>query len=496
MEMNGKLEPMYTSILENKKNRKMKNIKFIYLRITLILGLIFMLTVSCEREPSEDIEFATFPDTAEVFIDGFSGGLEYLPFGGSVLSAFTVDEETKYKGSAAMRFDVPNVGDPAGAYAGAIFPDFTGRDLSGYDALTFWAKATQAGTINEIGFGNSFGENQYLTVLPNVSVTTNWRKYIIPIPDPSKLTFEKGLFWYSEGPENGAGYTFWIDELKYEKLGTIAQFRPVILTGEDVFQTTFIGSSIDLKGGLYQTFNLASGINGFVAVGPGYFTFSSSDVDVARVSESGIVSIVGNGSAEITAILDGVKAIGSLTVDVLGQFSPAPTPTLDPSQVISIFSDAYTNVPVDFYNGFYAPFQTTTSNDFEVNGDAVLNYENYNFVGIEFNKNVPTINGTEMTNMHVDIFIPNEFDPASTIRINLVDFGADASFDGGDDSSVSTVISTTTTPALVAGEWISVDFDITGLTNRSNLGQIVFDAIENTSPRPSNFYVDNIYLHN
>jgi hypothetical protein len=37
------------------------------------------------------------------------------------------------------------------------------------------------------------------------------------------------MFWYAEGPENGNGYTFWIDELKYEKLGTVAQPRPAIL---------------------------------------------------------------------------------------------------------------------------------------------------------------------------------------------------------------------------------------------------------------------------
>jgi hypothetical protein len=46
----------------------------------------------------------------------------------------------KYKGTASMRFDVPRVGDPGGSYAGAIFPDATGRNLTGYDALTFWVK--------------------------------------------------------------------------------------------------------------------------------------------------------------------------------------------------------------------------------------------------------------------------------------------------------------------------------------------------------------------
>ena len=148
----------------------MKNIKFIYLKITLLSAFIFTVTTGCERDLSDEVEFASYPNTAEVFIDGFSGGLQYSPFSGSKFSAFSVDDEVKYKGSASMRFDVPNYGDPEGAYAGAIFPDATGRDLSGYDALTFWAKGSQSATINEVGFGNDFNENKYLVTLKNLSL--------------------------------------------------------------------------------------------------------------------------------------------------------------------------------------------------------------------------------------------------------------------------------------------------------------------------------------
>ena len=135
----------------------MKNIKFMYSKLTFLLASVFIINISCERNLSDDVEFAKLPSNGEVYIDGFSGGLEYLPFAGSVFNAFDVDSENKYKGTSSMRIDVPNVGDPSGAYAGAIFPDYSGRDLSGFDALTFWAKASQAATINEIGFGNDFG---------------------------------------------------------------------------------------------------------------------------------------------------------------------------------------------------------------------------------------------------------------------------------------------------------------------------------------------------
>jgi len=467
---------------------KIINRKYNYLKITLLLGLIFSISISCERELSEDVEFATFPDTAEVFIDGFSGGLEYLPFGGSKLDAFTVDSETKYDGSASMRFDVPNVGDPDGAFAGAIFPDNGGRDLSGFDALTFWAKASQAGTINEIGFGQDFGENKFLVTLPNLLLSTNWKKYTIPIPDASKLTIEKGMFWYAEGPENEVGYTFWIDELKYEKLGTIAQPQPAILNGVDDVEQTFIGNNITLTG--TQTFNLESGINQTVIAAPSYFTFSSTDNDVARVSELGVVSIVGIGTAKITAILAGVKAKGSLTIESLGSFTGAPTPTRDPANVISIFSDAYTNVPVDFYNGFFAPFQTTLGGaDLNINGDNIIQYTELNFVATEF-KN-PTVNASEMTHIHVDIQIQESIDPGDFITIELGDFGSNGAFGGNDDSSGRVTIASAD---LVSNQWISLDIplaDFTGLTSTSNLAQIFFisDATIST------ILVDNMYFY-
>lgn len=473
----------------------MKTIQNIYTRIMILMGLVFIVTVSCERDISDDAVLAGFGNNPEIFIDGFSAGLEYLPFAGSVLNAFTVDDETKYEGSASMRFDVPNVGDPDGAYAGAIFPDFTGRDLSGYDALTFWAKASQAGTINEIGFGNDFGENKYIVTMPSLTLSTNWKKYTIPLPDPSKLTQEKGLFWYAEGPENGAGYSFWIDELQYEKLGTIAQPRPAILNGADNTQQSFKGASFPITG-LTQTFNMASGLDQTVAVAPGYFTFSSSSPSTATVDEQGLVTVVGAGTAVITAELGGMSASGSLTVESLGDFEPAPTPTQNPANVISIFSDAYTNVPVDYYNGYWAPYQTTQGQDdiqIEIDNtiDNILSYTDLNFVGIEFAN--PTIDVAAMTHFHVDVLVqaPDPIDSGDYLKIKLQDIGPDNTFGTGDDSFHEV---TTMVPELTNGTWASFDIpftEMTGLTSRSNLSQVVFIS----DATITEIFVDNIYFY-
>ena len=468
----------------------MKNSTFIYLKNTLITVTILLLIFGCEREVSDQVEFATFPNNPEVFIDGFSGGLEYFPFDGSKLDAFSVDNGMSYKGDASMRFDVPNVGEPSGSYAGAIFPDNGGRDLSGYDALTFWAKATKAATINEIGFGVSFEESKYGVIKVNLRISTGWEKYTIPIPDPSKLTVEKGMFIYAAGPENGDGFSFWVDELKYEKLGTVAQPKPAIFFGDDRVENTFLDVQIPITG-LTQTFNLSSGVNETVLAAPGYFTFTSSDPDVARVSELGIVTMVGMGTATVTALLDGVKAKGSLTVDVSGSFEPAPVPPERlPENVIAVFSDVYDNVPVEYYNGFFTPDGQTTLGgaDINVNGDNIIRYTDLNFVAI---KTLNTVNASAMTHYHLDIQVQDEqIGSNDFIRILLLDAGPDNIIGTADDTEGFVEFRS---PELVSGQWTSLDIPLSSFSglNTANLALYFFVS----DATISNILVDNIYFY-
>ncbi|WP_339835657.1 Ig-like domain-containing protein [uncultured Flavobacterium sp.] len=480
----------------------MKNSKINYLKNAFLLVLVLLTNINCERDLSEDATLSTFSKTGEIFTDSpvGMGSNFYFPYGGSKATAWSVDNEVSYKGTSSMRFDIPNANDPEGNYAGAIFRiDGAGRDLTGYDALTFWAKSSQGVNIAEFGFGEDFFPNKYIATITNVSVGTIWTKYIIPIPDASKLLEERGMFRYAAGTQEtgGFGYTLWIDELKFEKLNTIGQLRPKILNGNTQSITSVIGGSTTLNG-YSATFNLPTGQDVTVISSPSYFNFSSSATSVATVNETGTVSVVGSGNAAITATLAGVEAVGVLNVESIGAFVSAPTPTENANQVISIFSDAYTNQPVDFLTSNYQPYQTTTSSHFEVNGDNVLNYLNYNFVGIEFNQNVPTINASLMSTLHFDLFIPGNFPTGSSIRLKLRNLGAnglvDNDFNGnptGDDTEISYVVAA---PALVSGNWISIDFNITGLTNRTQLGQIVLDSV--TGVAPSAFFVDNIYFYN
>lgn len=446
-------------------------------------ALLAFLLVACERD-LEELKPAAFPTNPEVFIDGFSAGLNYAVFGGASPSAFDVDNQVTWNNSSAsMRFDVPNAGDPSGAYAGGVFFTSTARDLSGYNALTFYAKASQSATIGLIGFGNDMGPSTYQVSISDLQLSTGWKKFIIPLPDPSRLTAERGMFIYSAGPIDGMGFTFWVDELKFEQLGTIAHPHFTILNGQEQVETSFTGVSKTI-GGLSGIYNLPSGVNQTISLSPAYFQFLSSNPSIATVDASGKVLIAGGpGNAVITAKVGEVSADGSFTVQSQGVYQHAPTPSQDADKVISIFSDAYANIPVNYYNGYWAPYQTTLSADFDVNGDHVLNYTDFNFVGIEFSS--PTVDATSMTHLHVDLFIPNALAATGQIRLELVDLVANVT--GTSTRSI--------TPAQTQ-QWLSLDIPLasfSGLSKRTNLGQLIFVDVNNNI---SGFYADNIYFYN
>ena len=465
----------------------MKKRNILYTAITTFTMFSALFFTSCERDPNI-LGPADYPDIPEVFIDGFSSGLNYAAFGGSKVTAFDVVNDIKYKGTSSMRIEVPDFEDPQGAYAGGAYFTNVGRNLSGYDALTFWAKASQPANIDIMGIGNDLGQSKNLATVSGLAVNTNWKKYIIPIPDPGRWTAERGMFFYSEGPENNKGYTIWFDEVQFEKLGTVAYPRSFILNGQDQNTVAIIGQTLTI-GDIYVLFNMPDGTDQRVNVAPGYFTYSSTNESVATVNESGQISIVGLGTAKVTAKFGSIDATGSITINVEESPGVAPVPTVPAENVISLFSNAYTNVPVDTWATGWL-FSTAVLQEIQIEGDDVKLYTNLNFNGIEFASQ--TIDVTEMTRFHMDIWTPISTTPPAAFKILLVDFGANGVFDGGDDVSSEVTFTANTTPALETREWVQLDIPMsafTGLTTKGHLAQLVISGDLPT------VYVDNVYFY-
>lgn len=475
----------------------MKKINIKYKIALPLLGVLCgIVMVSCERGFSDDVELATFPNTAEIFTDAPIGltdefFISFDPVGGANTNGFGTDEDEAYEGSSSIRIDVPAPNDPDGGFIGGIFRDRgEGRDLTGYDALTFWAKGSTTATVGLFGFGTDFENNTYQVALNNTQLSTDWRKYVIPIPDPSKLVQEKGMFIFSAGTEstNGVGFTFWLDEIRFEKLGTLGQPRPAILGGQDQTAQSNIDTSVNIIG-LTQTFNQGNGQDVTVTAAPAYFDFTSSNPFVASVNGEGVVTVVGPGEIDpatgmvdnmsvVTASIAGVEAAGSLTIEAVN------------IDVISIFSDVFANVPVDNYNGFYTPDgQTTLGGSVDESGNNVITYTMLNFVAIEFygrdGSGVQPVDATDMTHLHIDVRVDQPVGGGDQLNIELFNNFATSSQTAGGF--------TVTGSQLQTGQWVEFDIPLTnfsGLSGRNALGAIIF-----SSGPINNVSFDNIYFY-
>lgn len=453
--------------------------------------LVTLIFAGCKKRDVGELQELTFPTTGEVFIDDFTGDLAYAAFGGSDVRAFQIERQVTYNNStASMRFEVPDANSPNGSYAGGVFFSKSGRDLSGYNALTFYIKASQAANIGEIGFGNDLGANKYVVSISGLPVTSNWKKIIIPIPDAAKLKGEKGLLYYATGPEAGRGYTFWIDQVRFEKVANLGTVTGQILNGQNrVLPNAETGDRITIDG-LQVIANLPTGVNLAVNTTPHYFTFTSSQTGVASVDANGVISVVDAGNTIITATLGAQQAAGSFNITSVGApvlpATPAPVPTKDPANVISLYSNAYTNVPVDTWNTRWQ-FSTADNSFIQIAGDDVIRYKNLNFVGIEFRN--PVVNASSMGFFHMDIWTPDATAAPNNFKVLLVDFGADGVFGGGDDKQHEVTI---TSPTLVSNNWVSIDLPLsafTGLTTRAHLAQLVL------SGSLPNVIIDNVYFY-
>jgi len=437
------------------------------------LAIAMVATTACERKPGRHLEPVPPNVDPVVFLDTFGVDVDYQAFLGSKLDAVSIDTSAPLQGTASLKVTVPDVG-----YSGGAFTARGARDLSGYDALTFYAKASKAVTLDVAGIGNdNTGTSKYEARRSAIPLTTSWERFVIPIPRASRLDRERGLFFLAEGPEGGEGFDMWFDEIRFEKLGTVTHIRPTMFTRT---VSAFVGATVAPQG--TRTVLAVDGTDVTVEHQPGYFDYFSSNPSAVAI-QNNLIRVVGGGSAAVTAKLDTANVIGTLTVNALAPpATPAPTPTLPASSVISLFSNAYVNVPVDTWS---AAWDIADLTDVQIAGNDTKAYTNMSYAGVEFT--TPTIDATAMTHFHIDVWVST-----SIFRVKLVDFGANGIFGGGDDREHELTFNAGSTPALTPGAWSSLDIPLanfTNLTTRGHLAQLVLSGAQTA-------FVDNVYFHN
>ncbi len=451
-----------------------------YTRIRIIVGgaLVWMvLLAACER-PTEGLKAFPLDTDPVVFADGFAGGLDYQAFLYSKLDALSIDTSERFEGTAAIKVTVPPPGGEAG-FAGGALTTSTARDLSRYNALTFWAKSSVPSTLNVVGLGNdNTGTSLYEASIANVPLTTAWSKVVVPVPFPARLSAERGLMYFAEEAEGPDGHTVWFDQIQFEEVSTISNPRPVMASRS---LSAFVGGEVEVSG-TEVTFDVG-GSDLTVVHQPAYLTYFSSDTAVATAAD-GVIRAFGAGEATITARLGEVDVVGEVTLQATAPpFAPAPPPGHSPGQVISIFSGLYTDITVDTWS---ADWDRADYTELEVDGDLVKAYTNLVFAGIEFNS--AQINAADMTHFHMDVWVSG----GTQLKVKLVDFGEDGVFGGAPDAEHELTFGASSTPPIVPDTWVSLDVplaDFTRLITREHLAQLIVSGQSNT------VYVDNIYFH-
>jgi hypothetical protein len=414
-----------------------------------------------------------------VFADDFGAHVDYQAFAGSKLDAIALDTSEKYSGTTSLRMTVPNVGDPTGSYSGGAFVTSRARELIGYNALTFWAKANRTVTLDIAGLGNdNTGNSRFTASRGAITLSTTWTRVVVPIPLAEKLTAERGLFFLAEGPEVGVGCDIWLDDIRFEQVTGITDPRPSFGSGSFSLD---VGTPVSIQNS--QVVFSVDGTDRIIAAAPGYFTFVSSNEAVAT-TVAGRLEVVGVGSCIITGLLGTVPAAGSIAItSTAAPTTAAPTPTIPSADVIALFSGAYTNRTVDTWSAGWDAAEVT---DVTLQGNATKKYSQLVFAGVEFTSS--QIDASTMTRFRADVWIGQ----GSFFRVKLVDFGPNAAFGGGDDSEHELAFSAGSTPALALGQWVTLDVPITAfanLTSRAHLAQMIFSGDTPT------VYIDNILFY-
>ena len=221
--------------------------------------------------------------------------------------------------------------------------------------------------------------------------------------------------------------------------------------------------------------------------GSGWDSLRFNFASAARFSRMTLF-VDGPGTTAGTFYLDDIEQVEATALPV-APTAAAPAPTRAAADVISIFSDSYTNVPGQGFNLYGgAAFETV-----DLAGNSVLRYTaaDNGFQVIELGgDNQIDAGAAGMTNLRFDLWFSNETTVNSEFLMKLVNVPP------GGATEAEMRITPSSTPAIAQGQWLQYDFELadlvanTPLTGTANIQQLVIDLL-NTGE----VYIDNIYFY-
>lgn len=200
-------------------------------------------------------------------------------------------------------------------------------------------------------------------------------------------------------------------------------------------------------------------------------TWVSYDIPLSyfnNVDMSGVIQFKVDGTGGSTVYFDNIYFYRSMPTSP-EEAAPTP-PARDADKVLSVFSDAYTNVSGTDFNPNWGQSTAVTTEEV-VTGDDILKYANLNYQGTQF---ASAIDASAFGYLHIDMWTLD----ATAVNFYLIS-------DGPVETSYSLPIT--------AAQWVSYDIPLTKYSGVVDLTKIIQFKVDGTGG--STVYFDNIYFY-
>ncbi len=334
-----------------------------------------------------------------------------------------------------------------------------------------WTSASPASTTLQVSpINNGTGAGEFLVTVPIVQ--NGWSSINIPKSSFTGMTWNSvfQMKFAANGPGSTVPVTIYVDNVYFWKMPTAAG-SDANLSDLKVDGTTIAGFG---SGVVNYSFPLPNG----TTVIPQITSATTSDAMATTVITQA-TALPGSATVVVTSQNTMVTKTYTVNYVLTGPATAAPTPPARPTaDVISLFSDAYTNIGITEWS---TSWDDSSIEDITVSGNATKKINLTNFLGVQI---ATYQNATDFTHFHMDYYIDAGTDlVGKVVNPKLSNHAAQA---GETSALLLTNLPTTT------GSWVSLDVPLStfgGDQARASIYQFLITSNVGT------VYVDNIYLH-
>ena len=434
---------------------------------TFLLSLITFMNVMAQPTTNAPVPTRLAADVKAVYSDNYAViGTNYNPNWGQSGGVNPTFNPTGAGTNYAMAYTNFN-------YQGTHINNEVGVSLTNMEYLhvDVWTSANPTTSILQVSPINS-GSGAGETLVTINYTSGQWTSVDIPKSAFTGMTWDSvfQLKFAANGTGSTVPITIYLDNIYFWKTATV-QGTDASLSDLKVAGTTVAGFSP-------STTTYAVGVP-FGAAVPQITLATTSDTNATRVITQA-TTVPGSATVVVRSQNTSVVRTYTINYSVEGPTMAAPTPPARATaDVISLFSNAYTNVAV---NTWSAPWDSASFEDVVVAGNDVKKITFVDFLGVDFTS--AAFNASGFTHYHIDYWTDNASLAGKVLNTKWSNHAAGA---GETSAFLYTGLVST------SGSWVSVDVPITSFDNapqtRNALAQ--FLLISNLGV----VYVDNIYLH-